>query len=76
MNQKESLDITEKINVSYEVPSLDDAARRIERKLRTKIDFCVVPTVTLLYLMYFVDRSNIGGIALPVKLVIRLLMIS
>jgi len=31
-----------------------------ERRLRTKIDFCIVPTVSLLYLFCFIDRANIG----------------
>ncbi|KAI1411465.1 putative MFS transporter [Hypoxylon sp. FL1857] len=32
-----------------------------ERKLRNKIDLMVVPTVSLLYLFCFIDRSNIGN---------------
>ena len=31
-----------------------------ERRLRMKIDFYVVPTVSLLYLFCFIDRANIG----------------
>lgn len=37
--------------------TFDQAA---ERKLRLKIDFCIVPTVALLYLFCFIDRANIG----------------
>jgi hypothetical protein len=36
---------------------LDPAA---ESKLRLKIDFFVVPTVSLLYLFCFIDRANLG----------------
>ncbi|PFH58452.1 hypothetical protein XA68_13680 [Ophiocordyceps unilateralis] len=36
-----------------------DAA--IERRLRLKIDLCVVPTVSLLYLFCFIDRANLGN---------------
>ncbi|KAK2778045.1 hypothetical protein FQN53_001959 [Emmonsiellopsis sp. PD_33] len=32
-----------------------------ERKLRWKIDLCIVPTVSLLYLFCFIDRANIGN---------------
>lgn len=32
-----------------------------ERKLRTKIDLYIVPTVALLYLFCFIDRANIGN---------------
>lgn len=32
-----------------------------EAKLRRKIDFCIVPTVALLYLFCFIDRANIGS---------------
>ncbi|KAI1100329.1 putative MFS transporter [Jackrogersella minutella] len=35
--------------------------RLAERKLRNKIDLAVVPTVSLLYLFCFIDRSNIGN---------------
>ncbi len=36
---------------------LDPAA---ERRVRLKIDFCIIPTVSLLYLFCFIDRANIG----------------
>lgn len=60
MDRKPSFDYDEKVEVSPNVLNISERQRSIERKLRTKIDFCVVPTVTLLYLMCFVDRSNIG----------------
>lgn len=31
-----------------------------ERKIRRKLDLRVVPLVTLLYLLCFLDRSNVG----------------
>lgn len=34
--------------------------RAAERRLRLKIDLCIVPTVALLYLFCFIDRANIG----------------
>ncbi|KAI5209377.1 putative MFS transporter [Aureobasidium subglaciale] len=33
---------------------------KAEAKLRTKIDFMVIPTVMVLYLFCFIDRANIG----------------
>ncbi|KAF9880450.1 major facilitator superfamily transporter [Colletotrichum karsti] len=33
----------------------------VERRLRLKIDFAIVPTVSLLYLFCFIDRANIGN---------------
>jgi hypothetical protein len=60
MERKNSYEFDEKVDVNHHVDTVNEAARKVERKLRTKIDFCVVPTVTLLYLMCFVDRSNIG----------------
>lgn len=34
---------------------------KAEAKLRLKIDFMIVPTVSLLYLFCFIDRANIGN---------------
>ncbi|KAL2119907.1 hypothetical protein VTJ04DRAFT_6868 [Mycothermus thermophilus] len=34
---------------------------KAEAKLRRKIDFYIVPTVSLLYLFCFIDRANIGN---------------
>ncbi|KAK0750766.1 major facilitator superfamily domain-containing protein [Schizothecium vesticola] len=34
---------------------------KVEARLRLKIDFMVVPTVSLLYLFCFIDRANIGN---------------
>lgn len=31
-----------------------------ERKIRRKLDFRIVPLVTLLYLLCFLDRANVG----------------
>jgi hypothetical protein len=60
MNSKDSIEVTEKIYATRDVTPVDDSARSAERRLRMKIDFFVVPTVTLLYLMCFIDRTNIG----------------
>ena len=44
---------------SYGV-SLVEFDRAAERRLRTKIDLMVIPTVSILYLFCFIDRANIG----------------
>ncbi|KAI0386386.1 putative MFS transporter [Hypomontagnella monticulosa] len=41
--------------------SIVELDREAERKLRNKIDWMVVPTVSILYLFCFIDRSNIGN---------------
>lgn len=40
--------------------ALVELDRAAERRLRTKIDLYIVPTVALLYLFCFIDRANIG----------------
>ncbi|KAH7121713.1 major facilitator superfamily domain-containing protein [Dactylonectria macrodidyma] len=32
-----------------------------ERKLRLKIDFCIIPIVSLIFMFCFIDRANIGN---------------
>ncbi|KAK1755511.1 major facilitator superfamily domain-containing protein [Echria macrotheca] len=34
---------------------------KVEAKLRLKIDYMIVPTVSILYLFCFIDRANIGN---------------
>lgn len=60
MDRKGSLEYNEKVEVEQNVADISDIARQAERKLRLKIDLMVVPTVTLLYLLCFIDRTNIG----------------
>ncbi|KAH7393532.1 major facilitator superfamily domain-containing protein [Cadophora sp. MPI-SDFR-AT-0126] len=62
MDSKTSTQIIENADLSSgSAIALDDNARRAERKLRTKIDLYIVPTVALLYLMCFIDRANVGN---------------
>lgn len=60
MHQKDPLDHEEKVEVKHSVNDVSNTALHCERKLRLKIDLMVVPTVTLLYLLCFIDRTNIG----------------
>ncbi|KAI1662017.1 MFS general substrate transporter [Daldinia decipiens] len=41
--------------------SVTEFDREAERRLRNKIDCMIVPTVSILYLFCFIDRSNIGN---------------
>lgn len=41
--------------------SLVQFDKAAERRLRTKLDWMLVPTVSLLYLFCFIDRANIGN---------------
>ncbi|KAJ5945443.1 MFS general substrate transporter [Penicillium verrucosum] len=63
MDSKNSSEFIEKLDTQSQGRSADwnEATRRAERKLRTKIDLYIVPTVALLYLMCFIDRANIGN---------------
>ncbi|TWU73366.1 hypothetical protein ED733_000942 [Metarhizium rileyi] len=38
-----------------------DADRKAESRIRLKMDFGLVPLISLLYLLAFIDRSNIGN---------------
>jgi hypothetical protein len=60
MDRKNYVKYNEKIEVEKSVADISDAARKMEGKLRFKTDLFVVPSVTLLYPMCFVDRTNIG----------------
>ena len=33
---------------------------KVESTLRLKLDLCIIPTVSMLYLFCFIDRANIG----------------
>jgi hypothetical protein len=58
--------------ISHQGPPYTDADRvrfgestvvldpKAEARLRMKLDFMIVPTVSLLYLFCFIDRANIG----------------
>ncbi|KAF1364357.1 MFS general substrate transporter [Lizonia empirigonia] len=61
MDRRDSAEYDEKVEIEQNVVDISDAARKAERRLRLKIDLFVVPTVTLLYLMCFIDRTNIGN---------------
>jgi len=65
MDPKGSAEYNEKVEFEQNITDISDAARQAERKLRLKIDFMVVPTVTLLYLLCFIDRTNIGRYNVP-----------
>ncbi|KAJ4294650.1 hypothetical protein N0V90_008341 [Kalmusia sp. IMI 367209] len=63
MDSKHSAEHTEKAHAGQNVADISGAARQAERALRLKIDLMVVPIVTLLYLMCFIDRTNIAPLS-------------
>jgi len=66
MERKDSIEYSEKVQVEQNVADISDDARRAERKWRLKIDLMVVPSVTLLYLLCFIDRTNTGRSSIPI----------
>lgn len=48
------------LTCSSNEPVTQEIDRAAERRLRTKIDLMIMPTVCLLYLFCFIDRANIG----------------
>ncbi|KAK4448865.1 major facilitator superfamily transporter [Podospora aff. communis PSN243] len=44
-----------------EAKSIPTSSSAAEARLRTKIDLYIIPTIMLLYLMNFIDRTNIGN---------------
>lgn len=62
MDKRYSTEMTEMVSPSspHRIAGSDEATRRMESKLRMKMDLYIVPTVALLYLMCFIDRANIG----------------
>ncbi|KAF2175133.1 MFS general substrate transporter [Zopfia rhizophila CBS 207.26] len=73
MNDKDAAGIVQEIDATHNAAEQGQVATdkyghslvqinpRVERKLRTKIDLYIVPTVALLYLFCFIDRANIGN---------------
>lgn len=45
---------------SQESPAVVDH-RKIESRIRLKIDLCVIPLAAIIFLFCFIDRSNIGN---------------
>lgn len=41
-------------------PTYDEIDPEIEKRVRRKLDYHIVPLVAALYLLAFLDRSNIG----------------
>lgn len=59
MSTKTPINIVERDATNIEDGRINDM-HSAERSLRTRIDFFILPTVALLFLMCFVDRTNIG----------------
>jgi hypothetical protein len=60
MDRKHAGEIT-RVDPRHDDTNPNESTRRRERRLLIKVDLCVLPTVILLYLMCFIDRTNIGN---------------
>ncbi|KAH6863838.1 major facilitator superfamily domain-containing protein [Alternaria alternata] len=61
MDGKNAGEVTRRVDVGHDDTNPNEPTRRRERRLLVKIDLFVLPTVILLYLMCFIDRTNIGN---------------
>jgi hypothetical protein len=60
MDRKHADEMTSRVDVSHDKMISNEATSSRERKLLLKVDLCVLPTIIVLYLMCFIDRTNIG----------------
>ncbi|KAF4979266.1 hypothetical protein FZEAL_4511 [Fusarium zealandicum] len=61
VSKVEASDQLSQIENAKNVPPEFTFDRKAERRLRTKIDLMIMPTICLLYLFCFIDRANIGN---------------
>jgi hypothetical protein len=60
MDRKHADEMTSRVDASHDEMISNKATISRERKLLLKVDLCVLPTIIVLYLMCFIDRTNIG----------------
>lgn len=67
---KTVLDVSEVMEKDFEhtehvhsntVPTSDDELERFDRKMLLKLDLAIIPVIAAIFLMNFLDRSNIGN---------------
>lgn len=51
--------------INQNAPILTDEEREIEKRIVRKIDYRLLPITALIYLLCYIDRSNIGKTFLP-----------
>lgn len=62
MERKDSLASSEKVNVLAGSSTISvDADAKLERVVWRKIDLCVIATLTVFYLLSWLDRTNLGN---------------
>lgn len=54
--------IEERAVINTSLSTQNTVDETAERRLRWKIDFFVIPTVSMLYFLCFIDRVNIGQV--------------
>ncbi|KAI4940809.1 hypothetical protein J4E91_011190 [Alternaria rosae] len=62
MNREHAGEMTVRGDAGHNEPNPTKATSSRERKLLLKVDLCVLPTVIVLYLLCFIDRTNIAGL--------------
>ena len=60
MNREHAGEMTFEVDAGHDEPNSNNVTSSRERKLLMKVDLCVLPTVIVLYLLCFIDRTNIG----------------
>lgn len=60
MDREHAGEMTVRGDAGHDEPNPTKATSSRERKLLLKVDLCVLPTVIVLYLLCFIDRTNIG----------------
>ena len=60
MDREHAGEMTFEVEAGHDEPNAINVTSSLERKLLMKVDLCVLPTVIVLYLLCFIDRTNIG----------------
>jgi len=60
MDREHAGEMTFEVDAGHDEPNSNNVTSSQERKLLMKVDLCVLPTVIVLYLLCFIDRTNIG----------------
>ncbi|KAI4681173.1 uncharacterized protein J4E88_005680 [Alternaria novae-zelandiae] len=61
MDREHAGEMTFEVDAGHDEPNSNNVTSSRERKLLMKVDLCVLPTVIVLYLLCFIDRTNIGN---------------
>ncbi|KAI4930294.1 hypothetical protein J4E85_004920 [Alternaria conjuncta] len=68
MDREHAGEMTFEVDAGHDESNAISVTSSRERKLLMKVDLCVLPTVIVLYLLCFIDRTNIAGMEEDLKL--------